>query len=143
MSGIDSLLGCLDRVRKTGPDRWQACCPAHDDRGPSLSLRLTDDGRVLVHCFAGCSAHEVVSAVGMSLSDLFPPREIGHHARPIRQPFSAGEALNALGQEVAVVALASRMLAAQQALNGADHERLILAGERLSAAASYVSGGRR
>jgi hypothetical protein len=34
-----------------------ACCPAHDDRNPSLSVRRAPDGRVLVHCFAGCSLH--------------------------------------------------------------------------------------
>ena len=74
---MTKLLDRLEKVRKTGPGRWIACCPAHDDHSPSLALRELDDGRVLVHCFAGCSAHEIVSAVGLDLSDLFPPREIG------------------------------------------------------------------
>ena len=33
---------------------WSACCPAHDDRTPSLSLHDSDDGMALVHCHAGC-----------------------------------------------------------------------------------------
>lgn len=40
---------------------WVACCPAHDDRRPSLSLTDTDDGRVLVHCHAGCDGRNVIS----------------------------------------------------------------------------------
>jgi hypothetical protein len=38
-------------------------CPAHEDRGPSLSWRLTSTGRLLVHCFAGCSFDEIRAAV--------------------------------------------------------------------------------
>jgi len=36
-----------------------ACCPAHRDRNPSLSIR-EDGGRVLVHCHAGCPQHQVI-----------------------------------------------------------------------------------
>lgn len=35
-------------------DQWLARCPAHDDHQPSLSIKETDDGRILFHCFAGC-----------------------------------------------------------------------------------------
>ena len=67
----------LEKVKRTGAGRWIGRCPAHDDRSPSLALRELDDGRVLVHCFAGCSAQEVVTGVGLDLSDLFPSQEIG------------------------------------------------------------------
>ena len=40
---------------------WSARCPVHDDRTPSLSIKTGDDGKVLVHCFAGCGQNEVVS----------------------------------------------------------------------------------
>jgi len=46
--------------RKAGSG-WTACCPAHDDRTPSLSLRDSDDGKVLVRCHAGCDQDEVIS----------------------------------------------------------------------------------
>jgi len=42
---------------------WVACCPAHDDRNPSLSLKEADDGRVLVHCHAGCEQSAVIDAL--------------------------------------------------------------------------------
>ena len=32
-----------------------ACCPAHDDKSPSLSISLGRDGRTLVKCHCGCS----------------------------------------------------------------------------------------
>ena len=35
--------------RRTGTN-WMAPCPAHEDRDPSLAIRGTCDGRVLVHC---------------------------------------------------------------------------------------------
>jgi hypothetical protein len=42
---------------------WMARCPAHDDREPSLSIREADDGKVLVHCHAGCEQHRVIAAL--------------------------------------------------------------------------------
>ena len=47
--------------RRSGSD-WMARCPAHDDVNPSLSLRDIS-GKVLVHCFAGCSQREVIAAL--------------------------------------------------------------------------------
>jgi putative DNA primase/helicase len=46
--------------RKVGGG-WMARCPAHDDREPSLSIRDADDGKVLVHCHAGCDQERVVA----------------------------------------------------------------------------------
>ncbi|WP_282609392.1 toprim domain-containing protein [Pelagibius sp. Alg239-R121] len=37
---------------------WMCCCPAHDDRSPSLSLDIKG-GRLLTHCFSGCSPQDV------------------------------------------------------------------------------------
>jgi hypothetical protein len=54
----------------------QARCPAHGDTHPSLSVRQATDGRILVHCFAGCSARDVVTALGLTLADLMPPRQL-------------------------------------------------------------------
>ena len=51
---------------------WSARCPAHADRQNSLSLALGDDGRLLVHCFAGCQPEAIVAAIGLQLRDLYP-----------------------------------------------------------------------
>jgi hypothetical protein len=66
------LLDRLERVRQTGAGRWIACCRAHKDRSPSLSVRELDDGRTLIYCFAGCSTEDVLAAAGLTMSDLFP-----------------------------------------------------------------------
>src|SRR5689334_22447351 len=42
---------------------WMACCPAHDDRKPSLSIRAAHDGKVLVRCHAGCDQDRVIGAL--------------------------------------------------------------------------------
>jgi hypothetical protein len=67
---LTDLLGRLDAKKKVG-DGWQARCPAHDDRKPSLSVREGDDGRILVKCHAGCTVEAVVRALGLQLQDLF------------------------------------------------------------------------
>ncbi|HQU79404.1 MAG TPA: CHC2 zinc finger domain-containing protein [Azonexus sp.] len=136
MTAADTLISKLDKVKRTGKDRYSACCPAHDDKGPSLSIRETDDGRVLVHCFAGCSVHEIVQAVGLELSDLFPPRLAGDHARPERRPFPATDALRAVSFEAIVVCAAAAALATGEPLSAVDRERLLQAGERIQSALS-------
>src|SRR5437879_8033 len=49
-------------ARRIG-SQWMALCPSHRDRKPSLALRAGTDGRVLVHCHAGCDQAKVLDAV--------------------------------------------------------------------------------
>lgn len=72
---VETLLGRLAHVRKTSRAQWVARCPSHDDRGPSLSIAETADGRVLVHCFSGCSALAVLEALNLDFADLAPERD--------------------------------------------------------------------
>jgi hypothetical protein len=71
VSPAQKLLDRLERVKQTGPGRWIAACPAHQDRSPSLSIRETSDGLVLLHDFGGCPTSDVLGAIGLCLSDLF------------------------------------------------------------------------
>jgi len=48
--------------RKTG-NGWTAKCPAHDDRDPSLSISEASDGKILMHCHAGCEQGQVIDAL--------------------------------------------------------------------------------
>jgi putative DNA primase/helicase len=68
--GIARVLGRL-RDAKQVSNGWQARCPAHNDQQPSLSISQGEDGRVLIHCHAGCSVEEVCQSVGLSLLELF------------------------------------------------------------------------
>lgn len=71
-------------ARRSG-EGWIAKCPAHDDRKASLSISEGKDGRVLIHCHAGCALDEILSAAGLTNRDLFPittHRQGGNSAAP-------------------------------------------------------------
>lgn len=68
---IDILLTRLDKVKRQGKG-YIACCPAHDDKNPSLSLTEAEDGRILMKCWAGCDVNSVLSSINLSINDLFP-----------------------------------------------------------------------
>jgi hypothetical protein len=106
MTPAEKILSCLDRVKENGHNKWMACCPAHDDGSPSLSIKSMDDGRVLLHCFAGCSASDVVAAVGMSLSDLFEA-PLYHKAKGVhwKPSMPAADALRALVKDAYAVGI--------------------------------------
>ena len=144
MSRLGNLLSRLEKVRPTGQGSYQARCPGHDDNRPSLAIRETADGKVLIHCFAGCTAHEVVAAIGLDISDLFPPRE--HCGKPERRPFPATDVLRAVAFEAMVVSAAASALLAGHPFSVVDRERLIVAASRIQAALGAVmpqrQGGR-
>lgn len=74
-SPLQNVLARLEGVRPVGENQHEARCPNHDDRTASLSVTSGDDGRVLLHCHAGCPVDAVVSSAGLTLKDLFRPRE--------------------------------------------------------------------
>ncbi|MCL2644312.1 MAG: DNA primase [Betaproteobacteria bacterium] len=130
---IETLLSRLGKVRPSGTGRWAACCPAHDDRNPSLSIRELDDGRALVHCFAGCQVSDVLAAIGLSLPDLFPER-LHEHFAPEHRPFPAADVLCILSFEVLLVAASGASVMAGEPLSQKEHDRLMLAVERIQMA---------
>lgn len=130
MTAADTLLERLEKSKRTGVDRWQARCPAHQDKSPSLSIRELPDGRLLLHCWAGCETADVLAAIGLEFTDLFPEPLTGHAPR-VRRAFSAADALMALDFEATVVAICAADLAAGKPIN---KDRLLLAARRISAA---------
>lgn len=137
---IDVVLSRLEAVRRSGEGRWSARCPAHEDRGPSLSIRELDDGRVLLHCFAGCDVAAVLSALSLDMAALFPAREI-KHGKPERRPFPAVDILKAIAFEATLVAVAASTLLAGEPFDSVDRERLTVAVSRIHAALN--AGGLR
>ena len=103
---IDTLISRLDGVKETGAGKYLSRCPAHDDRSPSLAIKDGDDGRVLIHCFAGCDTENILTAIGMVFSDIMPER-IGteHHYRGRPNWIPAKDALATLDHESLVVAI--------------------------------------
>ncbi len=125
----------LERVRGRGPGRWVARCPAHKDRTASLSIRELEDGRMLLHCFAGCAVESVVAAAGLTLEDLFPPRAPSPGGgRPAeKRPFTARELLDALAKELGVAWVLLADLAAGREFAEKDRRRAQVARDRCAA----------
>jgi putative DNA primase/helicase len=59
----------LAGFRQTGKDQYQARCPAHEDHEASLSISVKATGKVLLHCFAGCTLEAILDAIGMAARD--------------------------------------------------------------------------
>lgn len=138
---VDALLSRLQGVKKTGPDRWLAKCPSHEDKRPSLSVRELSDGRVLIHDFGGCGTDAVLSSLGLQLGDLFPEKlPADTHATPRAPRIPAGDILQAVVHEIHVVACAGADLERGLALNAADRARLSLAVRRLTTAVQVAHG---
>ena len=86
MSALDRVVaaleahGCHPKQRGNG---YEAKCPSHDDKTPSLSINQGSDG-ALVKCHAECRTEDVVAEIGLKMSDLFndskvatkPPKRI-------------------------------------------------------------------
>lgn len=133
---VDQILSRLSKCRSTGKSSWIACCPSHNDRTPSLTVRELDDGRILVHCFSGCGAVDVMDSIGLEMTDLFPER-LGEF-KPVSQPFSAADVLRALTRESGVLALAVAHVAEGQPIHEKHKARINLAAERIADAAEYI-----
>lgn len=127
----------LKKVKPSGRHSWIALCPAHDDRRPSLAVSEQPDGRVLVHCFAGCGINEVLDAVGLDMADLFPEKPL-QHGNVVRHPFPAADVLRCLAFEILIVVLAGQRVLSGQTYSRCDQERLLLAVERIRSGANLA-----
>ena len=131
---IDRVLHRLEKVKRTAPDKWVALCPAHDDHRPSLSIKEAEDGRVLLKCWSGCGAAEIVSALGLSLADLFPgdQRSLSDHGTgPMRRPFDYRDALQGIAHETLVARLIIEAANTGQEMDAGSLDRLALAEVRI------------
>ena len=129
---IDLILSLLPKARQRQPGQYSAPCPAHDDKSPSLTVREFPSGAVGVFCFAGCTTAAVMAALGLEMSDLFPPREKSGR-EPKRQPrlLTAGQALELLQAEATFIAVAAGNLSIGVVLTPPERERLRQAAARI------------
>lgn len=69
---IEEFLSYLKNVKRVRENEYMALCPAHNDKKPSLSVGLSENkNQILLHCYAGCSADDVLNTVGLKKKDLF------------------------------------------------------------------------
>jgi hypothetical protein len=119
------------KLKRTGRGSWVACCPHHEDRTPSLSITEADDGRVLIHCHAGCHVEQVVGALGLALTDLFPDDGAGR--APMQRRISYRQGLELIKQESTLVWVAASNMAKGHQLSEEDRLRLQRACIRMQA----------
>lgn len=132
---IEKLLNGLTKVKRTGRDSWMACCPAHDDKSPSMTITQTAEGMVLLHCFAGCPTEEVLGAIGLTFEDLYPEKAYADHVPPKRMPFNPRDVLAAVSMESMIVALVADKIARGKEITNETRDRVMLATSRLQTAA--------
>lgn len=139
---LDTLLSRLTKVKGRNGS-WTACCPAHEDKSPSLSIRQADDGRILMHCFAGCSIQAITAAVGMDVGDLFPPdekrRNYADPAKPLKPAFYATDLMRVIHFEATIVQIVAFDISEGKKVSETDRQRVRLAYERITEAMSYAN----
>jgi hypothetical protein len=143
------LLARLDGTKSTGTNRWLARCPGpnheHGDRHPSLSVRLIEGDRWLLYCFAGCTAFEVCTALGLRFGDLFHDRIAkreyvngkDRNGNPVPR-IRATEFLQLAAHEAFVVTLIAADMIDGKTIDPQAWERLAQAYRRLSDACAEV-----
>jgi len=147
---IDTLLHALEsatgRSARRAGKGWRSRCPSCGGKSEKVSIAEAENGAVLLHCFGGCKASEVVQAVGLALGDLFPERiapttpEERRQARQWAQEARWKAALEVLAVEVSVIFLAGRQLATWQPLSDEDDKRLALAVQRVRDSREVLNG---
>ena len=142
--GIETLLSRLERVHRSGKG-WRCDCPnSHRARG-SLSVLQGDDGRVLLHCFAGCDVADILDTLGLSMADIMPARlrdaspEGRRKAREHFKLASVNAALSVVARESCIVAIVAAEVLAGCELNADDHARVALALQRIEDARAALT----
>lgn len=133
----ETLLSRLDGVKQTAPDRWISRCPAHDDRSPSLSIRVKSDGVILLNCLAGCGADAVLDAINLTFADLYPER-LGQRIRPSKSTVPAADLLLMIDEDVLIASLAAAQFLKDHKLTADDWQRLAAASRRIGWAVTEI-----
>jgi hypothetical protein len=143
---VEVLLSRLDGVKQVARGRWRARCPAHAGKSPNaLSIGEASDGTVLVKCFHGCGAADVVGAVGLNLADLFPRvdwQETGrHHARPRRPRVDWPALIQACERDLLLVKIALSAIGAGEPVADVDAASCQVAATRVYALLQEARNG--
>jgi len=141
---VDKFLHLLDKVKSTGDDSWIACCPCHDDKTPSMSIKetLNDSGEpcLLMHCFS-CHATgvDVAEALGFKATDLFAEKlNYDHTKKQKRKYFPAKTVFKCLARDALFVEICAREMQKGFTLNELTIDMLFDSRKRIHHALSYI-----
>lgn len=138
---VEIILRLLKKVKKVGDSKWLACCPAHQDKSPSLSIKELTGNEVLIHCFAGCETKHVMQSIGLQLRDLFPRHPDYQYTQHKAHRFTALELLHLAHYESLITLIAANSLSQNIPLSAPDLQRLGVAVKTLEAALREVENG--
>jgi hypothetical protein len=89
------------------------------------------DGRILLHCFAGCESEAVLTALGLQFSDLFPERLPGNAHRKATISLSAREIIEVIEHELSVASLILADVADSKVIDESTWGRFCKAAQRI------------
>jgi hypothetical protein len=127
---VEQLLGRLPKVKQTGQGKWRSCCPSHNSAGRSLAI-AERDGRILLHCFAGCAADAVLSSVGLTFGELYD-RPLGEFSPLKRSPFNTRDVLDLVVHEAMTISVIASDFLKQRQISTLEAQRLFSATSRLN-----------
>lgn len=81
---ISNFLGRFQGVRAHGNGQFSARCPCegHDDKKSSLSIKKEDNGNIKIYCHSGCDYRNVLTAVGLTVQDLYAEQYSSNVVQP-------------------------------------------------------------
>ena len=144
ISPLERLLSRLENVRQHG-DGYRADCPNGHRSKSTLSISMTSEGMLLLHCFAGCPKLDILHPIGLELSDLYErpvhrnmtaqqKREMREKARMRQWKAARPDILI----EMSVLLSAAGQIYKGFALSKEDMERMLRAGRLLRSALEYL-----
>lgn len=139
---IEDVLSRLEKVKRYNSGSWVACCPAHNDKSPSLALKMGDEGRTLLKCWAGCPVESIVAAIGLTMADLMGEAPHDYHANHKRaNRIPASVVLKAMAFNALVVGLYAAQMAQGRVLTDEDKTKLLALSGAFQEAVDYITGG--
>jgi len=75
VSKLQDILSRLTGVKQGNEGQCMADCPCpHHTKtnNQHLAIKENEEGVVGIHCFAGCTVHEVLAELCLQIKDLFP-----------------------------------------------------------------------
>ena len=142
---VDKLLNGLQKVKRTGNSSWMACCPAHDDRSPSLSIKDNGDGKLMLKCFAGCETIDVLGAIGLDWDDVMPPKKKLERIQTVKtmnHKIYATDAIEIIRKEAQIIVMAAIDITKGVKINEPELERIKTAMTRINTALEATKNGR-
>lgn len=136
---VEAILQRLEGVKPEGKG-YRARCPACGGQSRKLTIVEGDDGRALIHCFGCGDTRGILDALGLQWSDIYPfrnwpesPEEKRKASQAMRQT-GWRSALGVLDYEATLVCIASGQMLSGEPLSNDDHDRLLLASDRITSA---------